>query len=71
MKLRQVTKMKILVANVGSTSFKYRLFEIDSETVLGEGKIEKVGSTSSPVFHRSTGKEPISEECQITDYQAP
>ncbi len=60
--------MKILIANVGSTSFKYKLFEIDSEEVLGEGKIERVGSESSPVFHKSTGKRPVSEEIGIPDY---
>jgi acetate kinase len=35
--------MKILVPNIGSTSFKYRLIDMDGEAVLGEGKIERIG----------------------------
>jgi len=35
--------MKILVANIGSTSFKYRLFEMPGGTVLGEGRTERIG----------------------------
>lgn len=36
--------MKILVANIGSTSFKYRLFDMDggAERVLAEGGVERV-----------------------------
>src|SRR5215469_4179615 len=35
--------MKILVANIGSTSFKYRLFETDSMTVRAQGRVERIG----------------------------
>jgi len=35
--------MKILVANLGSTSFKYRLFDIDTETQLARGGIDRIG----------------------------
>ena len=34
--------MKILIANIGSTSFKYRLFDMTSETVLAKGGFERV-----------------------------
>ncbi|MGE9292640.1 MAG: acetate kinase, partial [Puniceicoccales bacterium] len=36
--------MKILVSNLGSTSFKYRLFELDgvAETLLAKGGYERV-----------------------------
>ncbi len=40
--------MKILVANLGSTSFKYRLFDMDSQCQLARGGIERIGSTESP-----------------------
>ena len=39
--------MKVLVANLGSTSFKYRLFEMDSERQLARGAIERIGSPES------------------------
>lgn len=35
--------MKILVANIGSTSFKYRLLEMDPERVLAQGRVERIG----------------------------
>jgi acetate kinase len=35
--------MKVLVANIGSTSFKYRLYETKTECVLGSGKFERIG----------------------------
>lgn len=35
--------MKILVANLGSTSFKYRLFDMGDERQLARGGIERIG----------------------------
>jgi acetate kinase len=45
--------MKILVVNVGSTSLKFRLFEMPDECVLAEGRIERVGAARSPVSYRT------------------
>jgi acetate kinase len=39
--------MKVLVANIGSTSFKYRLFDMTDERVLARGGVERVGSPRS------------------------
>jgi acetate kinase len=39
--------MKILVANLGSTSFKYRLFDMDNQGQLARGGIERIGSPES------------------------
>lgn len=38
--------MRILIANVGSTSFKYKLY-FDSE-VMAQGRIERIGDETSP-----------------------
>jgi acetate kinase len=35
--------MKCLIPNIGSTSFKYRVLEMPSERVLGEGRVERIG----------------------------
>ncbi|MCG6928864.1 MAG: acetate/propionate family kinase [Acidobacteria bacterium] len=35
--------MRILVANIGSTSFKYRLLEMPDARVLAQGKVERIG----------------------------
>ena len=42
--------MKILVANLGSTSFKYRLLDMDDERQLARGGIERIGSGESACF---------------------
>jgi len=39
--------MKILVANLGSTSFKYRLFDMAADVQLARGGIERIGSPES------------------------
>jgi acetate kinase len=41
--------MKILVANLGSTSFKFRLFDLDGERQLARGAIDRIGEESSRV----------------------
>ena len=49
--------MKILIANLGSTSFKYRLFEVSAETdatggeqELARGGVERIGGQESRVY---------------------
>jgi len=39
---------QILVANIGSTSFKFRLIEMPSERVLAKGGIERIGGADAP-----------------------
>lgn len=39
--------MKILVANLGSTSFKYQLIDMNGECQLARGGIERIGSPES------------------------
>lgn len=48
--------MKILVANLGSTSFKYRLFDMADERQLARGGVERIGSPESPCFIEISGK---------------
>ncbi len=42
--------MKVLVANLGSTSFKYRLFDMSNEQQLARGGVERIGSPESRCF---------------------
>jgi acetate kinase len=55
--------MKILVANLGSTSFKYRLFDMDGERVLARGGVERIGSPQSKCFVEAGGPR---EEATVT-----
>ncbi len=50
--------MKILVANLGSTSFKYRLFDMTDERPLARGGTERIGAENSRSF------------VQVGDYKA-
>lgn len=47
----------ILVANIGSTSFKFRLYRMPDETLLARGGVERIGSPSSP-WQFQAGKAP-------------
>jgi len=37
--------MKVLIPNIGSTSFKYRLLEMPGERVLASGRVERIAQT--------------------------
>jgi len=45
--------MKVLVANLGSTSFKYRLFDLDTEQQLAQGGVERIGAAESACESRT------------------
>jgi acetate kinase len=48
--------MKILVANLGSTSFKYRLYDMADERQLARGGVERIGSPESRCFVEIGGR---------------
>jgi acetate kinase len=48
--------MKILVANLGSTSFKYRLFDMTGEKVLARGGVERIGAGQGKCFVETAGQ---------------
>ena len=39
--------MKILVLNCGSSSIKYKLFEMETRSILAQGGVEKIGLPDS------------------------
>src|SRR5688572_748175 len=43
--------MKVLVVNVGSTSVKYNLYEMDTESRLAVGKAERMGTPDAVHIH--------------------
>ncbi|MBX7166984.1 MAG: acetate/propionate family kinase [Pirellulales bacterium] len=56
--------MKVLVANLGSTSFKYRLFDMADERQLARGGTERIGAAESKSFvdiggHREEAVGPV------------
>ncbi len=61
--------MKVLVANLGSTSFKYRLFNLDdpAEPVLARGAIDRIGSPLSRVSCK-TDRGEVEATRQVADH---
>ncbi|MEE3285270.1 MAG: acetate/propionate family kinase [Planctomycetota bacterium] len=61
--------MKILVANLGSTSFKFKLYDLDGEKQLARGAIDRIGGESSVVsiqIGESDGEGPGAVESTAT-----
>lgn len=48
---------RVLVVNIGTTSFKFQLFEMKNESVLARGLIERVGNQQSPMKYSTKGKD--------------
>ncbi|MEC7354789.1 MAG: acetate/propionate family kinase [Planctomycetota bacterium] len=59
--------MKVLVANLGSTSFKYRLFDMDNEEQLARGGIDRIGSAESYCFVE-IGSEQVELSVHVPDH---
>ena len=49
--------MKILVANLGSTSFKFRLFDMNEELQLARGSVDRIGLGGSHCVFSTGGNE--------------
>jgi acetate kinase len=60
----------LLVANIGSTSFKFRLFEMPSERVLAKGGAERIRSAESPWTFTVTGQATQSGSAPMPNYDA-
>jgi acetate kinase len=59
--------MKILVANLGSTSFKYRLFNMADERELARGGVERIGGLQSRCYAR-TERGSREEQAAVPDH---
>lgn len=59
--------MKILVLNCGSSSVKYKLFNTDTEAVLAEGGVEKIGLQDGFLKFKFNGAKEI-KELGLTDH---
>lgn len=60
--------MKILICNAGSTSLKFKLWDMPAQSVLADGKVERVGSANG-IFHYNCGSCHIrTEGLDVPDY---
>jgi acetate kinase len=61
--------MNILIINAGSSSIKFQLIQMPSETVVCSGMVERIGSDEA-VFTFKSGKGKIKEEGAIGSHRA-
>ena len=62
--------MKVLVLNCGSSSIKYKLFEMDTKEILAQGGIEKIGLRGSFLKINLPNGEKITYEKNIPEHTA-
>jgi acetate kinase len=58
---------KIIAINAGSSSLKFQLFDMPSETVLTKGLVERIGINNS-VFSITVNGEKQTEVSDIADH---
>ena len=60
--------MNILVLNCGSSSLKYQLINMDDESVIAKGLVERIGIDGSVLTHKPTGKDKFVVETPMKDH---
>ena len=64
--------MKILICNAGSTSLKFKLYDMPAETMLASGGVERVGSTDDAIYKYDNASRGVSlreEKQSVPDYE--
>ena len=64
--------MKVLICNAGSTSLKFKVYDMPAETVLASGGVERVGSTDDAIYKYDNAARGVSlreEKQSIPDYE--
>lgn len=61
--------MNILVLNCGSSSLKYQLINMDDESVIAKGLVERIGIEGSILTHKPTGKDKYVVETPMKDHK--
>ena len=58
----------VLVLNTGSSSIKYRLFDMTGPTELAAGVVERIGEATSRFTHQAGGADPVVTERPVADH---
>jgi acetate kinase len=59
--------MDVLVINCGSSSIKYRLYDMSDEHLLAKGVVEKIGEARSRLIHEADGRKD-ERECRAKNH---
>ncbi len=60
--------MKVLVVNAGSSSIKYQVFDMNDESVLAKGLVDRVGIPGTTLEHKPTGKDEVVIKKDLPDH---
>ena len=66
--------MKILVINAGSSSIKYQLLNMEDESIMASGVVERIGDAQGVISHKKNGDDGVAQktvvERPIEDHRA-
>jgi acetate kinase len=62
--------VRVLVPNLGSTSLKLQLLDMEDETVLARGRVESIGADESRLTFAAAGGEPVEETGRVPGHRA-
>jgi acetate kinase len=60
--------MKVFVLNCGSSSVKYQLFNMEDESVMAKGLVERIGSDDAILTHTPAGRSSVKRTSSILDH---
>ena len=61
--------MKVLVINCGSSSLKYQVLDMTTETLLCKGLVERIGMEGSVITHEKIGMDKIKLESPMKSHK--
>ena len=61
--------MKVLVINCGSSSLKYQVLDMDTETLLCKGLVERIGIEGSVIKHEKVGQDKFVLTTPMADHK--
>ena len=61
--------MKVLVVTCGSSSLKYQVLDMETETLMAKGLVERIGMDGSVITHEKIGMDKVKNEVPMQDHK--
>lgn len=61
--------MKVLVVNCGSSSLKYQVLDMTTETLMAKGLVERIGMEGSVITHEKIGMDKVKNVVPMNDHK--
>ncbi len=61
--------MKVLLVNCGSSSLKYQVLDMETETLMAKGLVERIGMDGSVITHEKIGMDKVKNEVPMKDHK--